>query len=295
MLYVRSADQPAMHILREYRPGDSESGTPEQRGRAVYAERCEMCHGLPEAGTIKSMDRASVIGLKEIGPDRIRTVVRQGRGQMPAFPESVISARQLDALMAYLANPPLGAAKPRRGPPPPAPIPGLTRYTGPLGSMLRANNGLSAISPPWAQITAYDLNTGTIKWQTPLGTVPELAAKGIRDTGNNHRVHRNGPIVTAGGLIFVGTWADRSVRAFDKQTGAVLWEKQIDANPEGVAATYQVRGRQYVAFCASGAEAGTPNKSIAFVQGKAEAQGYYVFALPQRREVTARLPRSASR
>jgi quinoprotein glucose dehydrogenase len=162
--------------------------------------------------------------------------------------------------------------------------------------MLRAKNGLTAISPPWAQITAYDLNTGTIRWQAPLGTVPELAAKGITNTGNNHRVHRNGPVVTAGGLIFVGTWADRTVRAFDKQTGALLWEKQIEANPEGIAATYQVGGRQYVAFCASGTEASTAaTPSIAFVAGKTEAQGYYVFALPEKAQQSRASARTRNR
>ena len=93
------------------------------------------------------------------------------------------------------------------------------RYTGRLGSMFFAKNGMNAMSPPWAQITAYDLNTGEIKWQAPLGVVPSLAAKGITNTGNNYRVHRNGPVVTAGGLIFFAHFADRTIRAFDKDNG----------------------------------------------------------------------------
>jgi quinoprotein glucose dehydrogenase len=99
----------------------------------------------------------------------------------------------------------------------------------------------------------------------PLGTVPALAAKGIRDTGNPERTHRNGPVVTAGGLIFVGTWGDRTVRAFDKDTGKV--------------------------FCASGGGR-APEGNIAFVPGKIEAQGYYVFALPSQSPTSrARSPR----
>jgi quinoprotein glucose dehydrogenase len=113
----------------------------------------------------------------------------------------------------------------------------------------------------------------------PLGTVPALAAKGIRDTGNPERTHRNGPVVTAGGLIFVGTWGDRTVRAFDKDTGKVLWERELEANPEGIAAVYEAGGRQYVVFCASGGGR-APEGNIAFVPGTIEAQGYYVFALP---------------
>jgi quinoprotein glucose dehydrogenase len=130
-------------------------------------------------------------------------------------------------------------------------------------------------------VTAYDLNEGTIKWQAPLGTVPALAAQGIKNTGNNYRVHRNGLVVTAGGLIFVGTWGDRTVRAFDKDNGKVLWEKELDANPTGMPAVYESGGRQYVAFYATGGE--TPAAgSIAWTGGKAEAQGYYVFALPRK-------------
>jgi quinate dehydrogenase (quinone) len=156
---------------------------------------------------------------------------------------------------------------------------GMTRYTGPLGSMFRAANGLPAISPPWAQIVAYDLNDGTIKWRAPLGTVRALAAKGIKDTGNAQRVHRNGPVVTAGGLIFIGTNADGMVRAYDKDTGKVLWERALDANPEGMAAVYEAGGREYVVFCASFYNEVAP-ENIAIFKGKVEAQGYYVFALP---------------
>jgi quinoprotein glucose dehydrogenase len=200
---------------------------------------------------------------------------------MPAFSGSSISEEQLDALLVYLADPAAGAAG-ASGPPRLTlrPIDGIIRYTGPLGTLFRANNGLPAFSPPWAQIVAYDLNDGAIKWQSPLGTVHALAAKGIKDTGSPERVHRNGPVVTAGGLIFVGTWGDGTLRAFDKDTGKVLWEHELEANPEGIAAVYEAGGRQYVVFCASGSGS-APEGNIAFTPGKPEAQGYYVFALPR--------------
>lgn len=286
-LYVRSADQPAIHRLRELRAGAStDSGPAAQRGRAVYQQRCEVCHGQPEPSGIRSMDRSVVMDLEALGTERVRESIRTGQGQMPPFPEETISERQLDALLVYLADPPAGAAAPPAPPGPPLPeIEGLTRYTGPLGSMFRAANGLPAIGPPWAQIVAYDLNDGTIKWRAPLGTVRALAVKGIEDTGNAQRVHRNGPVVTAGGLIFVGTNGDGTVWAFDKDTGAVLWKQQLDANPEGMAAVYEVAGRQYVVFCASHYPT-VPPGNIALFQGKAEAQGYYVFALPQRTTTT---------
>jgi quinoprotein glucose dehydrogenase len=160
-------------------------------------------------------------------------------------------------------------------------IDGLTRYTGPLGSMFRSANGLPAISPPWAELVAYDLNAGTIRWRAPVGSVPALAAKGITGTGNATRVHRNGPVVTAGGLIFIGTNADGMVRAYDKDSGKVLWERQLQANPEGLAAVYEAGGRQFVVFCTSHYDEVAP-ANIGIVAGKAEAQGYYAFALPSK-------------
>jgi len=87
----------------------------------------------------------------------------------------------------------------------------------PAGARLSSIRQLAselAVSPNTV-ITAYDLNEGTIKWQVPLGNVPGLAAKGIKNTGSYY--HRNGPVVTAGGLVLIGSWSDSTVRAFDKR------------------------------------------------------------------------------
>ena len=156
---------------------------------------------------------------------------------------------------------------------------GEVRYNGRLGSMFFANNGLPAISPPWATITAYDLNTGTIKWQAPLGVVPALAEKGITNTGNNYRVHRSAPVVTAGGLIFIATTADRTVRAFDKDTGKVLgkkpWPRILRASRRSTSRVEGSTWRFSAAAVRSRAEG-----NIAWKGADPDTQGYYVFSLP---------------
>ena len=129
-------------------------------------------------------------------------------------------------------------------------------------------NGLPPITPPWSEIVAFDLNEGTIKWHSPLGVIPELAAKGITNTGSWHP-DRNGITVTAGGLIFMGTLGDATFRAFDKDNGKVLWEKKMESNPEGIPAIYEVDGRQYVAFFLH-----TNGEPSLAGPGKPEAQGY---------------------
>src|ERR1017187_9912049 len=121
------------------------------------------------------------------------------------------------------------------------------RYESGFGFMI-ASDGLSAIAPPWTSMTAYDLNAGSIQWKIPLGEVPELAAKGFKNTGTHYP--KVGPVITAGGLIFTGT-RDRKVRAFDLESGKVLWEKELDAALEGIPAVYEIGGKQYIVFCAA--------------------------------------------
>jgi quinoprotein glucose dehydrogenase len=88
--------------------------------------------------------------------------------------------------------------------------------------------------------------------------------------------------VTAGGLIFLASGGDQKLRAYDKDNGKVLWEKQLEANPDGIPAVYEVKGRQYVAFYVAGDSGGGSRTPAMFKPGKPEAQGYYVYALPQR-------------
>lgn len=285
MLYVRSLEMPSYRRMSEskrQRTTALPDDPTERQGFEIYKQLCSGCHAQGQT-PMKSP--------KALGAEGFRALVRQGREQMPGFPESALSEDGVGALETYLLGlPPVqglpeqaGEAAPLRLPPDPNRYSGpAVRYAGSFSAGWYTSNGLPAVGPPWTQLVAYDLNEGVIKWSVPDGQAPGLAAQGIKDTGTVRP--RNGPVVTAGGLVFAANSQDRMIRAYDKKTGRILWEHELDANPEGIPAVYQVNGRQYIAF-AAGASPGTGSDPVwknPFHRkpGRLEAQGYHVFALP---------------
>ena len=286
MLYVESKDAPSLLKLEPKPPKRQMSGSPATQGRIVYIQNCQLCHGPELKGQPPAIPSlADVIATH--GADRVRTVVRNGLPPMPAFPD--LSNHEVDSLIAYLTDPTAAhvpaeiLAYLSNPPPPPPPGPdgsSLGRYWTGYGYM-NSSEGLPAIKPPWSTLTAYDLNEGTIKWQIPLGEVKETAAKGIKNTGSYWP--RGGVVVTAGGVIFSGTISDCKFRAYDKDSGKVLWEKELPAGAEGVPAVYEVEGREYVVISArpsAGTSGGRQAPETPKAALKEETQGFYVFALP---------------
>src|SRR5690606_18252943 len=119
---------------------------------------------------------------------------------------------------------------------------GLNRFLDP--------DGYPAMKPPWGTLNAIDLNTGEYLWKVPLGEFPELTEKGVPITGTENY---GGPIVTAGGLVFIAATRDEKIRAFDKNTGNILWENQLPAGGFATPITYEIAGKQYVVIAAGGA------------------------------------------
>ncbi len=266
-LYVVSKDLPAVLKLepdpaQEAPPPDK----PELRGRYLFDFHCHACHSADARE--KSLAAVNLAGVaNRLSRNRISSVIKGGQGPMPGF--STLSNSDVDLLVEYLVNPSHSPASvPKTGDPNAAQI----RFVSGFGLMM-AGNGQPPIAPPWSTLTAFDLNQGTIRWQIPLGEVPELAARGVRSTGSVFP--KVGPVVTAGGLLFAGT-RDKKVRAFDVETGEVLWEKELSAALEGIPAVYEVAGRQYVLFCAS-AQAGLTPETTEEIVG-----AYVAFALPGR-------------
>jgi quinoprotein glucose dehydrogenase len=164
----------------------------------------------------------------------------------------------------------------------PAPIPldgAFIHYTAPYTSLISQSTRLPAITPPWFQMTAYDLNRGTIEWQVPYGSVPALAAEGHADTGVLQQ-QRGGPVVTAGGLIFAGT-NDKKLRAYDADTGKVLWTFDLPAGSEGVPAVYEMGGREYLVICAAAGNGPAVTLPGSTAAPRTAAGAYIAFALPK--------------
>jgi glucose dehydrogenase len=152
---------------------------------------------------------------------------------------------------------------------------GPVRYAVPYDFLRSPTNGMGAMGPPWSEITAYDLNTGEIKWRKTHG-----GTLGIGDDVGAH-FPRGAPLVTAGGLVFAATAQDRQLRAYDRATGDVVWSYTLPGGSEGIPATYEVGGRQYLAVpVAAGAGLFAPLLDPAPAAPPLE-RAYIVFALPR--------------
>jgi quinoprotein glucose dehydrogenase len=112
--------------------------------------------------------------------------------------------------------------------------------------------GIPCNPPPWGTLAAIDLTSGTVRWEVTLGTtrdflpVPLAIRWGTPNMG--------GPMVTAGGLVFIGAAMDNYLRAFDVETGEELWKGRLPAGGQATPMTYRLRkdGKQYVVIAAGG-------------------------------------------
>jgi quinoprotein glucose dehydrogenase len=105
-------------------------------------------------------------------------------------------------------------------------------------------SGLPCNAPPWGALVAFDLKTGKLRWEAPLGSMGEGAPAGSISFG--------GPMATAGGLVFTAAALDPHLRAFDADTGQEVWTVELPASAQSTPMTYQWEGRQYIVICAGG-------------------------------------------
>lgn len=231
-------------------------------GRSVYLRDCAACHADTGKGSPPQFPALERIGERMDAKDFAERV-RKGGGRMPAFPH--LQDEALAAITRWLdTGEDVPAGEPDLSPGNlPYRFTGYRRWLDPAG--------YPAVGTPWGMLTAIDVATGKFAWRIPFGEFPELAARGLHDTGSENY---GGPLVTAGGVLFIGASIhDRKFRAYDKRDGSLLWEADLPFSADATPITYEVNGRQYVAIYASGGKERDP-----------ATRGVYVaLALPERK------------
>jgi len=260
VLYVNASDVPWIAAMRPMTLG-ALGGLTLGSGADVYSAFCAGCHGADRRGDGDGVPPLSGVGGR-LSAAQIQAVIARGRGLMPPFrdlpePERVAVADYLLGRPARIK--PNAVASIRSSSASPYRFAGYERWKDP--------DGYPAIKPPWGTLSAIHLNTGEYRWRIPLGEFAALTARGVAPTGTELY---GGPIVTAGGLVFIAATQDEKLRAFDKATGKQLWEAKLPAAGYATPSTYAVGGRQFVVIAAGGGKLGSKS-----------SDAYVAFALPR--------------
>lgn len=256
VLYVNSNE---MAWLFSLSPKPTSIGAGVSSGKHLYLTYCLSCHKADFSGSPDS-GYPNLLQLKErLSRDQVSNLIASGKGMMPGF--TTISERERQAMVSYLfgeEKEEVFASTTDKVPEIPYMFNGYNKFLD--------ENGYPAITPPWGTLTAIDLNSGQHVWQVPLGEVPALTSKGIPKTGTENY---GGPVVTAGGLLFIAATKDGRFRGFNKRTGELLWEYELPAAGFATPSTYELNGKQYVVIACGGTKLGTP-----------KGDSYIAFALP---------------
>jgi quinoprotein glucose dehydrogenase len=230
----------------------------------LYAQLCLSCHGPKMEGN-PSANIPTLVGIgARLKTEDLVALLRTGKAVMPSFNFLPDASKQ--ALAQYLVAPPVEGGAPRNdGSPittPPANSPyvitGYNRFLDP--------DGYPAIKPPWGTLNAIDLNNGEYLWRRPLGDPPKPYPGETRPPGTENY---GGPVVTAGGVVFIAATTDEKIRAFSAATGDLLWEAPLPAAGFATPVTYEANGKQYVVIACGGGK-----------QGNRSGDSYVAFALP---------------
>ncbi|UBZ05584.1 PQQ-binding-like beta-propeller repeat protein [Salegentibacter mishustinae] len=237
----------------------------QSHGQRLYTMNCVMCHGEDRTGSPASGFPSLVDIESRRDKKQIRSIIEHGQGMMPAF--NKFSEEEMDALIAYVNQEEIaepmskepGMGKSKENDQIPYQISGYDKFLD--------ADGYPAVRPPWGTLNAIDLNTGEYLWTIPYGEHKELMEKGIPQTGSENY---GGPVVTASGLLFIAGTKDAKFRAYNKNTGELLWETELPSAAFSTPSIYEIDGRQYVVVACGGTKLGAPG-----------GDSYVAFALPK--------------
>jgi quinoprotein glucose dehydrogenase len=180
----------------------------------------------------------ALLGLRHRMSDlELDTLITTGRGQMPPMP---LASTQRKPLIDFLMRRDQRSTGSRSEADP--------EFIGVL-DFLRDSEGFPGSKAPWGELVCLNLSSGKIDWRVPLGGYEALAKQGIKGTGAENF---GGATVTAGGLVFVGGTPDRTIRAFDRDTGRELWSAPLPWGGYAPPTVYEVDGQQFVVIAATG-------------------------------------------
>ncbi|UJH66099.1 PQQ-binding-like beta-propeller repeat protein [Allomuricauda sp. SCSIO 65647] len=241
VMYVNSNEMAWIVRMREVKENDGDNTHP---GEALTQIHCARCHGgelqglagIPELQTVKS----------RFGLDSVISIVKNGKGAMPGVPN--LSDDEIDAVAHFISG--LEMETDHRVEETSIKVPYAVAGFG----RFKDDRGFPVVKPPWGTLNAINLNTGEYVWTVPLGHEEELNDPNIPVSGTENY---GGPVVTAGGVLFIAATNDEKIRAFDMVTGEQLWEDRLPAGGYATPATYEVNGKQFLVIACGGGKMGT--------------------------------------
>jgi quinoprotein glucose dehydrogenase len=262
MLYVNANEMPWILKIIDVDNKMSQQETMFAAGKRLYGSTCASCHGVNREGGSQGVFPALINIKTKYSKPQVTEIINQGRRMMPSFKQ--IPQQDKEAILAFLMDSDEKLKQKEYTPPVENRI--VLPYTTTGYNRFVDKDGYPAIAPPWGTLNAIDMKTGEIAWKVPLGEFEALSKKRIPITGTENY---GGMAVTAGGLVFIAATRDEKFRAFDKDTGKLLWETKLPAGGYATPAVYEVNGKQYVVIACGGGKMGTKS-----------GDKYLAFALP---------------